>query len=104
HACQSRHRRHATDIKSTTPLHVRHGERISDDAREMRHVHHLAQTIIFLEAGHEFFRGIDTPRHSHAALAWNLPKALFNAVEFDFLCGHSITPANPFEMKMIIAS
>src|SRR5206468_4759269 len=70
------HRRDATDGKAVAPVNVRHGERIADDAREMRHVHHLAQTIIFLKSGHESFRAIDTPRHLQATLASALPTTL----------------------------
>src|SRR5262249_32619772 len=45
-------RRYAADGKAVTPVDIRHGERIADDAWEVCNVHNLSQAVICLKAGH----------------------------------------------------
>jgi hypothetical protein len=60
---------------------IRHGQRIADNAGEVRDVHDLSEAVVSLETGHQFLAAVDAPRHSHATLTRDFPEEIFEAIE-----------------------
>src|SRR5262245_25632959 len=69
-------------------MDIGHGKGIADDAGEVRDVHDLPQAVVLLKVGDQFFTGIDTAGHSHAAPSRNFPETFFKAIESYFFSGH----------------
>jgi hypothetical protein len=88
----------AADGKTVTPMDIRHCQRVTDDTGKMRHVHDLSQAVVLFETGHQLFISVDPAWHSHSALARDLPKIIFDPIEFDFVCSHECSLRNILPM------
>src|SRR6185369_13428037 len=69
----------AADGEAVAPVEVGHGERVADDAGQVRDVHHLRERGVVAQLAHELIAGVDAPGHAHAAVPGDLPYLVVDA-------------------------
>src|SRR5690349_12587601 len=70
---------------------------MADNARQVRHIRHLLQALVFLEGLHHGRAGKDEPIHPHLALTWQAPAVIIDTLYCDAVCySHTLSlPLHP---------
>ena len=84
HAAFDIERRDAANREPVAPMRVRHGERMPDNARQLRNVHHLLHRRVGLKMRQQRFAGIDDAVHVHVSLLRHAPPAVINLFKPNF--------------------
>ena len=73
------HRGDPADGKAVAPVHVGHGQRVPDDAGQVRDVDELRERRVVAQRRHLRLAGVDARRDTHAAVPRDLPDHLADA-------------------------
>ena len=75
-----------TNGKAISPVNIRHGNRVPNNAWQMGDIGHLLQTLVFLQVPHHGGTGKDEAVYPHLACAWNTPAIVIDALHLDRAC------------------